>query len=559
MAAFDFPNNPATGDQAVGANGITYVWDGQKWSNGTVISVSQMQTPWLSNIDGANFKLNNVQAMGVGTTSNALNAAINVSLPAGSPAYGIFIFSGSSPGGAQIGLQNDAYNMARILLCGSAGQVPNSLYVSSQPSQPIVFADGWNEHVRITAGGRVGIATTTPQTVLDVAGNAFIRGTGPTPTTGAGIHILYTSNSSYIYSRDYGAVSYQPMNLLGSNILAWPTGSFQVATGYLSVGSYNTSGVTGDICVSDPNSTSQASGRIRFGLGGAAGPNILFNGTSWVFTPALPAGGGSQTPWLSDIDANTHSLYRVSQFVLGSSVSVFPFEVNTPGVLRTGTMYFNAVIDEPSASRGVALGYDTNAQIGVVAANSTSASSDLAFWNFVSASGYFERMRITSLGTVGIGTKLPTATLEVIHNPSAGGLDQVHLRNSINGDMLVMGYSDGSAFGYIQCLDSTGGIWRNLAVGGAGNVYICHGGGQVGIGTTSPAALLDVQAGGQMLLRCYSGVLGAGNIFSGGYIDPGSFPNITWSVQIIDGPPPQLYIRCKLSDGSIRSVALNLA
>lgn len=73
MPAFDFPNNPAVGDQAPGAGGITYVWDGVKWANGTVIPVGggEAQTPWLSNIDGAGHTLNNAGRIGIGVTNPA--------------------------------------------------------------------------------------------------------------------------------------------------------------------------------------------------------------------------------------------------------------------------------------------------------------------------------------------------------------------------------------------------------------------------------------------------------------------------------------------------------
>ena len=56
--------------------------------------------------------------------------------------------------------------------------------------------------------------------------------------------------------------------------------------------------------------------------------------------------------------------------------------------------------------RGVFLGFDNSGQIGTIGGGTSGAPSNLAFWNY-SGAGWFEGMRLTSAGYLGIGTASP--------------------------------------------------------------------------------------------------------------------------------------------------------
>jgi hypothetical protein len=156
------------------------------------------------------------------------------------------------------------------------------------------------------------------------------------------------------------------------------------------------------------------------------------------------------------------------------------------------------------------------------------AEGPLTFGHYFGGSG-FERMRITSSGNVGIGTANPTAMLDVAGTVKATGLD-------VGGDLNIRGTSGGLGIGSIPGYYSDfyynlyyGGspaTWRNTAQG-SGMLLKMYGGanytsafsvqvsplatsapagsdaglfealrvinnGNVGIGTTTPAAKLDV-------------------------------------------------------------------
>ncbi len=91
-----------------------------------------------------------------------------------------------------------------------------------------------------------------------------------------------------------------------------------------------------------------------------------------------------------------------------------------------------------------------------------------------------ERMRITSAGNVGIGTTSPSAKFH-IHSTSGDGLVRITGDNIINSGGAIKGFNNGLAF--------------NVAASGGGSeieAIRIQGNGNVGIGTASPSAKLNV-------------------------------------------------------------------
>lgn len=163
MAAFDFPNNPAVGDQVGGAGGITYVWDGVKWSNGTVIPVGggEAQTPWLSNIDGAGHELVNTYRIGIGISSpqTALHCYSTVN-------DGADITVHTTGDGAFIAVQNGVGSYKGLQGKAGDGSMDFAIGHWGMSGRGMNFISGNAEAMRIDAAARVGIGTASPGALL---------------------------------------------------------------------------------------------------------------------------------------------------------------------------------------------------------------------------------------------------------------------------------------------------------------------------------------------------------------------------------------------------------
>jgi len=116
---------------------------------------------------------------------------------------------------------------------------------------------------------------------------------------------------------------------------------------------------------------------------------------------------------------------------------------------------------------------------------------------FHSTSGNTERMRITSAGNVGIGTTSPDGNLEIVATSTVSGAS-----DSVN-NVLIGLQSTNRPTIILDTADTTytNRTWNITNVGSAGSLFFGRNGldvlvmkndGNVGIGTTSPIAQLDV-------------------------------------------------------------------
>jgi trimeric autotransporter adhesin len=135
-----------------------------------------------------------------------------------------------------------------------------------------------------------------------------------------------------------------------------------------------------------------------------------------------------------------------------------------------------------------------------------------------------ERMRIDSSGNVGIGTTSPNQMLELSANNDSGVANVLRFNDADTGvsagqttGRIEFSENDGgdttvSAFLEVETVTTAGGGIMTFGTGAAGvtadEKMRIDSSGSVGIGTTSPASVLDVRGARSDLLRLYSTVAG---------------------------------------------------
>lgn len=107
----------------------------------------------------------------------------------------------------------------------------------------------------------------------------------------------------------------------------------------------------------------------------------------------------------------------------------------------------------------------------------------------------------TTSGNVGIGTSSPAAKLDVTATIRA--LSSTASAPA-SGKGVETWYDSSGDFGRIASYDRTGGAYKNQYIDGLALYLNSQSGGNVGIGTSSPAQKLDVQAADYVAIRAFS-------------------------------------------------------
>jgi hypothetical protein len=324
-------------------------------------------------------------------------------------------------------------------------------------------------------GGHSGYSNTTGSGNTAIGSRTLITNSDGNNNTAIGVGALYANTG--------GANSAFGNGSLGGNT----TGVGNCAMGYSTLtanttGSYNTA----------------------LGINANLGSNNLTNATaiganSYVSTDnslvlgstVVNVGIGTSSPILAKLQV---------QGAVGNTTAMFSQGANTQGVSLISdwpAIFFNAYFngnDKAMSASGFPSSVNTDQNNGGLTFNTTNVANTAAGATVILP----ERMRITGTGSVGIGTASPAAKLHV----SSGDASLALFGPSTAGGKLYVGATSAnqSAASVAQVMASDGNLHidpssnHNIYIGyyQARNVFINPNGGNVGIGTTSPATKLEV-------------------------------------------------------------------
>jgi hypothetical protein len=435
----------------------------------------------------------------------------NVGIGTTSPAYKLDVTGEIRQTG-----NNFWFSSARIAGDGS-GNIDINYNNGSSPSFTW-YNGGTSALARITSTGNMGIGTTSPAELLDIAASAdnsavagpkvnFKKGAVNKAVIGIGGNYLgqSTNTNDLIFRNDDGNILF---GFSGAEKMRITSG------GYIGIGtSTTTSGL--QIQTEGTNTTSGSflfvrSTNASFG-GGAIGVGYQF---------AAPVG-------------NNYYPFRIRA---GTTNAIFL--VNSAGVVYAGDT--TGAIAYGSHDPYYAFNQDTNTGMDWAAADTLTFKT-----------GGSERMRIASNGSVGIGTTSPNYTLQVNGTFYVNSTTYMNGSLTVEDSFIIDGRLAGS-FGTGSILMKSGnssGTWNQFNIfyyknssidrlgfvdGGSVEILTLKNGGNVGIGTTNPATKLEVYgvvritesaSGGILQMQAGSSALDFASTFYGGTYRPFTFTN----------------------------------
>jgi septal ring factor EnvC (AmiA/AmiB activator) len=388
-----------------------------------------------------------------------------------------------------------------------------------------------SERMRITVGGNVGIGTSSPSFRLDVqgglanfgqtasVGSSFrwgSYGTAVSPDTMLCMNQLWNGSGWTILNSSYGTTAINLGSAEASPTIRFETGgaNTQATTKMIILNNGNvgigTTSVPSTLVVYNDSDVwhariGGASGELRIGGQTASGAVIQ------AYTPGgsvrdlyIQRDGGSVG--IGTFSPSAKLDVRGRQFVGGGTSAYVP----TAGSSLIAREAGDTFIGVHDAGYGVMMmGWDRSEDRGTIAVDS---SQDIVFITDMATvdgadnlSGKTPKVIIKGGGNVGIGATSPTGLLEVYKSTSGGLGGHIILNNngSAVGNETAIIFQDGGVGDVRAAISSTvegapylGDIKFKTGLTSYGSLstrMIITGAGNVGIGTTSPGAKLDVR------------------------------------------------------------------
>lgn len=327
--------------------------------NGVPLSTGSPQSPWLQNIDGASYNLGNVSFLGIGTPAGNFTRLTIVDNNANTRnQIDVFNTAAGPNAGAGIRFVNDTYNSGFVFVAGSTssvGEQQNSLCILGQGGNLYLNAS-LDILLMPNSGQGVGIGT-TPAYLLDVNGDTQISGAigvGAGPFAPFG-RVLIDANSDVgpaIGIMDTGTnkgpyIAIDNSTFFGKSKAAGPTApnSSYINTnddfiifGQPNLHSFHMKWATGFVGILNTNAA--------YALDVAGDVNVT--GVYRINGVPLSTGGGSQTPWTSNIDGANFALNSVQRIGIGAAADASKvLLVQTTGVNQAVQVYDSSPTNFP--------------------------------------------------------------------------------------------------------------------------------------------------------------------------------------------------------------------
>jgi hypothetical protein len=399
------------------------------------------------------------------------------------------------------GSSQDAWNST-----GNAGTNPTTNFIGTTDAKDLVFKTNNSERMQLTSAGNVGIGTNSPSRALDVVGTLNpLR----LKSTSDGCYIeLYTTGYTNSVSRA-GWMGYS--NISSTSIGIWN----QTPNGKINFGTNNSQRMTidsvGNVGIGTLTPTDKLMMRSNDGL--SLGFKVVEN-VNYAEIQTNKSGGSNlilqKTGGYVGIGLTT----PISTLGIRDDASVYPAfgiydNLNNPRLMidyeSNGTspitnIQFNPITLSDTAQAAIRFFRTTNTtgKKFVVFLRGNSSTEESARIGIDGQNSFFQ----IHGGNLGIGTNAPNEKLEV--NGSAI-ID--------NGTGTIRFHSNSTA-NYIQSgLSLTNGSSKDLFFGsiyGSGSNFTIKSNGNIGVGTTTPTAKLDVAG----TVKIADGTQGAGKVLT---------------------------------------------